>query len=292
MRPSNNHRRVVEVNASKTWEAVIEHRIYSCPVGSSLESGFGASSVLLTSRHTDRRVILDVEAVETCNPGATDFLCTVPIKFHASLNCYIQAVRNTHGILDVADNYRFYFLSHEPWPAWLQDLTSPEKCFDMEWKAVRSVWSEADQFFAWPHVGVLLWPGCIRNTNEHIFPEEIRNHLSGLGIECDRRSNGPAIAAFLAAGGRRPRCGDEGWPIHHIYDETAPILGVPPIVHPQVRSGLHAVQKGHSFTHSAGLVATHPVTHSLAHQSTLLKWLLRREAYIRFGFDPDGAFNH
>ena len=52
----------------------------------------------------------------------------------------------------------------------------------------------------------------------------------------------------------------------------------------------HAVHHGKLFTHSAGLVAAHPVAHHLAHQSELLKWLLRREAFLRFGFDPMNIF--
>jgi hypothetical protein len=82
--------------------------------------------------------------------------------------------------------------------------------------------------------------------------------------------------AFIAAGGSRPNCGRVGWHIHHIYDGTD---GIP-----------HAVNDGNLFTHSAGLVASHPVAHDLAHQSRLLKGLLRREAFLRFGFDPVGAF--
>jgi hypothetical protein len=70
--------------------------------------------------------------------------------------------------------------------------------------------------------------------------------------------------------------GNEGWHIHHVFDGTE---GAP-----------HAVHDGNLFTHSAGLVAAHPVAHLLAHQSALLKWLLRREAFLRFGFDPKGDF--
>jgi hypothetical protein len=47
---------------------------------------------------------------------------------------------------------------------------------------------------------------------------------------------------------------------------------------------------GSLFTHSAGLVAAHPIAHHLAQQSDLLKWLLRREAFLRFGFDPERDF--
>jgi hypothetical protein len=83
--------------------------------------------------------------------------------------------------------------------------------------------------------------------------------------------------AFLAAGGHRPTWGNEGWPIHHIYDGTGTVDGIPPAIP-------HAVCDGRYFTHSAGLVAAHPVAHHFAHESTLLKWLLRREGYLRFGF--------
>jgi hypothetical protein len=43
------------------------------------------------------------------------------------------------------------------------------------------------------------------------------------------------------------------------------------------------------FTHSAGLVAVHP-TAALADEVGYFAWLLRREAYDRFQFDPDQVF--
>jgi hypothetical protein len=97
-----------------------------------------------------------------------------------------------------------------------------------------------------------------------------------LRLKPDDRTNGPAINSFQAAGGERPIWGNEGWHIHHIFDGTE---GSP-----------HAVHDGNHFTHSAGLVAAHPVAHHLAHHSDLLKWLLWREAFLRFGFDPSGIF--
>ena len=92
--------------------------------------------------------------------------------------------------------------------------------------------------------------------------------------------------AYLAAGGIRPvyGIGGESWHIHHVYDGTIPVNGIAAAVP-------HAVREGKLFTHSAGLVAAHPVAHQFAHQSNLLKWILRREAFQRFDkFDPMGIF--
>jgi hypothetical protein len=158
----------------------------------------------------------------------------------------------------------------------MQKLTASASA--TEWAAILSICADPDQFFQWPQASSLLWPGCVRTQNdgEYDFPPEIVTRLAGLGIKPDTRTNGPAINAFLVAGGNRPKLGNEGWPVHHVFDGTN---GAP-----------HAIRGGDLFTHSAGLVAAHPVAHHMAHQSVLLKWLLRREAFLRFGFDPEGDF--
>src|SRR5882724_202675 len=167
-------------------------------------------------------------------------------------------------------------LSTELWPDRMQELNA--SVFNTERAAIQSICADPAQFFQWPQVGVLLWPGCVRTQNdgEHNYPEEVMLYLGRLGLKSDTRTNGPAILSFLAAGGKRPNWGNEGWPIHHIFDGTD---GSP-----------HAIRDGNLFTHSAGLVAAHPIAHHLAHQSALLKWLLWREAFLRFGFDPIGVF--
>lgn len=276
-------RRLVEVFAGVSWGAVLEHRIYSCPDTPDRDFVFGATALLLKTRVTQRRVPLLVEAVQACDLRAPNFLETVPTKFRSRLNDYIFDVQNTPGMLDGDCNYRFYFLSSEFWPDWLQQLAASAP--DTEWAAIRSMCFEPSCFFEWPQVGMLLWPGCTRDdeSQQHEYPAKLASQLLRLGLIPDTRNNGPAIMAFRAAGGIRPVCGDEGWHIHHIYDNTGPINGgVIPVP--------HAVRDGNLFTHSGGLVAAHPIAHHLAHQSDLLKWLLRREAFLRFGFDPMNVF--
>jgi hypothetical protein len=39
-----------------------------------------------------------------------------------------------------------------------------------------------------------------------------------------------------------------------------------------------------------GLVAIHPIAEALKDEYSCFAWLLRREAYLRFGCDPDGVF--
>lgn len=277
-------RRVIEVKVGLTWSAAFHHRVYSCPDTPAFDFVFGATALLLKrSNDAQRCISLNVEAVQTCDLHAPNFLETVPAKFRARLSSYKNAVQNIPGILDGDCNYRFYFLSREPWPDWLQKLA--DSASDAEWTAILSICAKPSCFFEWSQVGMLLWPGCTRGdeNQQHVYPRELADKLLRLRLSPDPRNNGPAIMAFLAAGGIRPVCGNEGWHIHHIYDGTGPLDGVPVAVP-------HAVRDGNLFTHSAGLVAAHPVAHHLAHQSDLLKWLLRREAFLRFGFDPMGVF--
>ncbi len=52
-----------------------------------------------------------------------------------------------------------------------------------------------------------------------------------------------------------------------------------------------AVIHGNYFTEAAGLVAIHPIADALADELAYFAWLLRHEAFRRFGFDPDGVFS-
>jgi hypothetical protein len=278
MKPRLKNCRLIEVQAGKTWKAALEHRVYSCPDTPTYDFVLGATALLLNCNSTGRRVLLNVEAVQVCDLSVPNFLETVPDKFRARLSSYKNEAQNISGILDSDYNHRFYFLTTEPWPDEMQEQTTPASTPPTEWSAILSILTDPEQFFQWPQLGALLWPGCVRTRNdgEHIYPAELITHLERLGIKPDTRTNGPAIVSFLAAGGKRPNWGNEGWHIHHIFDGTE---GAP-----------HAVHDGNLFTHSAGLVAAHPVAHHLVHQSGLLKWLLRREAFLRFGFDPKRDF--
>lgn len=271
MNPDLKNRKLVAVQAGMTWDTVFKHRVYSCPDLPTHEFVFGATSLLLRSNATDRRVPLNVERVLVCDLRVPHFLETVPEKYRARFDGYKEAVQNIPSILDGDCSHRFYFLSTEPWPDEMQQQTVPALTPLTEWPAILSILTDPGQFFQWPQVGALLWPACVlpQNDGEHIYSEELRTRLERLGIRPDTRTNGPAIVSFLAAGGKRPSWGNEGWPIHHVFGGT---------------------NDGNIFSHSAGLVAAHPVAHHLAHQSSLLRWLLRREAFLRFGFDPRGDF--
>ncbi|MCC6126164.1 MAG: hypothetical protein IT426_14475 [Pirellulales bacterium] len=54
---------------------------------------------------------------------------------------------------------------------------------------------------------------------------------------------------------------------------------------------IRAVNEGNYFTESSGLVAVHPVADALADEVPYFAWLLRFEAFQRYGFDPDGVFS-
>jgi hypothetical protein len=273
MKPSLKNCRLIEVQARMTWEAALAYRVYSCPDTPTYNFVLGATALLLNSNATGRRVPLNVVAVQVCDLRAPNFLETVPEQFRTRLSSYKNCVQNIPGILDGNCNHRFYFLNTEPWPVRMQELTASTP--PPEWPAILSILTDPEQFFQWPQLGALFWPRCVRDE-EHIFPAELVTHLERLGLKPDTRTNGPAINSFQAAGGKRPIWGNECWPIHHIFDGTE---GSP-----------HAVHDGNHFTHSAGLVAAHPVAHHLAHHSDLLKWLLWREAFLRFGFDPTRVF--
>jgi len=145
------------------------------------------------------------------------------------------------------------------------------------------VWANRTLFIEWPQESLLLIPGRARQRY-HDYPPEVSAQLLDNGITPNRLSNGPAICAFLLAGGHRPVRNNphQGWSVHHIYDGNHPFCPGQPT--------LHAVQDGRYFTESAGLVAIHPVADALADEFPHFAWLLRREAFERFGFDPDGVF--
>lgn len=273
MKPCLKNCRLVDVQAGLTWKAVLEHRVYSCPDTPTYDFVLGATALLLNSNSSGRRVPLNVEAVQVCDLRASNFFESVPEKFRTRLSGYKNEVQAIPRILDGDCKHRFYFLNAEPWPDEMQKQTDAFSTPLTEWPAILSILTNPEQFFQWPQFGALLWPGCVRTQNdgEYLFPAELVTHLERLGLKPDTRTNGPAINSFQAAGGKRPSWGNKGWPIHHVFNGT---------------------DDGNLFTHSAGLVAAHPVAHHLAHQSGLLKWLLRREAFLRFGFDPKGAFIH
>lgn len=285
MKPCLENRRIREVNANLSWRFTMRHRVYSCPDTAAFADVLGATALILTNG-AGSRVPLAVSTVVRVAPDDASQLDALTQPFRKRLQNYREAVAAEPGILRPRLAHRFYFLEEEPWPFWLQELTKPNQCPDMEWAAIRSICTEPNRFFEWPQIGELLWPGCTRGNADqvHDYPIHVVDRLRKSDIhQPDKRNNGPAIMAFLAAGGVRPAWGNERWPIHHIYDGADPFAAN--------TATTHAVKNGHYFTHSAGLVAAHPVTHYLAHQSPLLKWLLRREAYIRFGFDPDGVFS-
>ncbi|MBI1918406.1 MAG: hypothetical protein HYS12_27260 [Planctomycetes bacterium] len=145
------------------------------------------------------------------------------------------------------------------------------------------VWANRSAFIEWPARPLLFMPGAVRVKYHRYSPEQLAQ-IKAAGVRPDTRSNGPAIMAFAVAGGRRPdrASGCEQWSIHHIYDGQYPA--------PRARTCTRAVAHASYFTEAAGLVAVHPIAHALADELAYFAWLLRHEAYARFGFDPDGVF--
>src|SRR5437773_315903 len=148
-----------------------------------------------------------------------------------------------------------------------------------------------ESFVCWASEAILLWPGCDRvplpgqKQKYFSYPAHIRQMARSRQVAIDTRPNGPAIASFLLAGGRRPgRFGSSNaWSIHHLYSGKFPYFGR--------QETTHAAKECNHFTQSAGLVAAHPIGDAVVDEFPFFAWLLRAQAYIRFGYDPDGAFS-
>ena len=155
---------------------------------------------------------------------------------------------------------------------------------------IREVATQLDSFVQWAREALLLWPGCDRIPRDgrrlayFSYPSYIKAMVGDVGLRLDTRANGPAIASFAVAGGRRPaRFGSSNaWSIHHLYSGKFPHLG-----HSETT---HAAKDGNHFTQSAGLIAAHPVADALCDEFPFLAWYFRAQAYLRFGYDPDGVF--
>lgn len=152
-------------------------------------------------------------------------------------------------------------------------------------RIVTEVDEHLDDFVKWPDQAELLWAGCDRGSKYHVYPAALKALFRERGLTADGRSNGPAVMAYLVAGGVRPRrSGANDWNVHHLYDGKFPY-------NREVAGTLHAVKRPMHFTQSAGLVAIHPIADALAHECRAFAWRLRAESFHRFGYDPDGVFS-
>ncbi len=155
---------------------------------------------------------------------------------------------------------------------------------------IKTVSRKLTDFVHFPKEAVLLWEGCDRvppkgkHQKYHRYPESIRNSAKAKGISLDSRANGPAITAFLFAGGNRPlRTGSaNSWSIHHLYSGKFPYLNT--------TETMHAQKDKYHFTQSAGLIAVHPIADAICDEFPCFSWFLRAEAFRRFGYDPDRVF--
>ncbi len=162
---------------------------------------------------------------------------------------------------------------------------------DSHRRVVLEVAANLNQYVGWPLRAELLWEGCSRQRENaqkqryHKYPPELKEALARLRFT-DGRSNGPAIASYLMAGGERPlRSTGNSWHIHHLYDGKFPYPG------DNRQPSIHAAREPRHFTQSAGLVAVHPLADALADEFAVFAWRLRAESFLRFGYDPECAFN-
>src|SRR5262245_20238625 len=99
------------------------------------------------------------------------------------------------------------------------------------------VWDRRHLFIRWPKRALCFMPGCVR-VQYHDYSVDQKMQLRTAQITADSRSNGPAVMAFLLAGGERPprAAAARQWSVHHIYDGKYPA--------PRRRITAHAVKEG------------------------------------------------
>lgn len=166
---------------------------------------------------------------------------------------------------------------------------------EIEDKAIRSIVRQLcrnlSSFVKWPTEVILMWQGCDRippkgkKMKYHRYPDRIKVLTKKAGIPNDTRPNGPAIAAYLLAGGERPerRGSNNAWSIHHLYSGK--------FLYIDRDSTTHAAKEGLHFTQSTGLIAVHPIADAMCDEFPAFAWRLRAESFRRFGYDPDGVFS-
>lgn len=158
---------------------------------------------------------------------------------------------------------------------------------------LKTVGAKLDVFVRWPQRALLLWPECNRvpppgKKHKYFkYPSHIQEMARSIPCTLDGRPNGPAIASFLIAGGTRPKRfgSSNAWSVHHLYS------GKFPYHDREDNDTTHAAKECLHFTQSARLVVVHPVVDALVDEFPFFTWLLRAQAYERFGYDPDGAFS-
>ncbi|WP_288428627.1 hypothetical protein [uncultured Spirosoma sp.] len=154
---------------------------------------------------------------------------------------------------------------------------------------IRHVTRNWDKFVKWPSVQNLYFPAIHRRKKEESYPFTIYDgHLTEMqkrNIKVRKLTNDPATIAYQLSSDvypKRQKKASIHWHVHHIYDGQFPWTSN--------KVTLHAVKSGDHFTHSAGLVAIHPIADALADEFGYFAWLLRAKAYERFGYDPDNVF--
>lgn len=168
-------------------------------------------------------------------------------------------------------------------PGWIADLRS--SATEAYLRIADDVWADRQLFIRWPQRSLLFIPGLVRPASGfHTYSSEHRELFKAAKLRADTKTNGPAVMAYLLADGERPtRASDaKGWSVHHIYDGQFPAPGR--------TASTWARNHPDYFTQAAGLVAVHPIADALAAELDYFAWLLRYEAFVRFGFDPDGVF--
>jgi len=126
-----------------------------------------------------------------------------------------------------------------------------------------------------PDRAFLLWDGCVRQSEKYSWPVGFKDKWKTLGYRGlkNARRNGPPRTSFTVAGGKYR----SGWELDHVYDR------------PTLRAA--SLPEERHFTQSAGLICMTPELHQERERDIYLLWLLRGLSFLRFRYDPLGAFS-
>lgn len=126
-----------------------------------------------------------------------------------------------------------------------------------------------------PGRAFLLWEGCVRQPKHYSWPVGFKQRWEASGYRglLKARKNGPPRTAFTVAGGDYRK----GYELAHLYAGSA------------LRD--HNLREDRHFTQSANLICMVPRLHRESEHDMKLLWLLRGLSFLRFRYDPLGAFS-
>lgn len=115
MKPCLKNCQPVEVLAGITWEATLEHRVYSCPDIPDFDFVLGATALILKNRHKGLHVHLEICSVMKLAVNTFEGLDVLSQEARARVEKYLAEVMTDERIIRPGCAHRFYILSTEPY---------------------------------------------------------------------------------------------------------------------------------------------------------------------------------